>query len=141
MLSQLRFGATFGPSSWFTISAIGQDARVSFYGVPASNTLSDTMDLREAYIELFGKRKTGFGMIAGRQAFNLGESRLIGSPQWGNAARTFDTGRIYYSTEKIRLEVLVLSPVKLRTRSCARLRPIARANQPAWQVAGFRPTI
>jgi len=113
MLSRLRFGATFSPSSWFTISAMGQDARVSFYGVPAPNTLRDTMDLREAYIELFGKRKTGFGAVAGRQAFNLGESRLIGSPQWGNVSRTFDTGRVYYRTEKAHLELLVLSPVKV----------------------------
>jgi hypothetical protein len=113
MLSRLRVGANFSPFSWLTISAMGQDARAPFYGVPAPNTLRDTMDLQEAYIELFGKRKTGFGAVAGRQMLNFGESRLIGSPQWSNVSRTFDTGRLYYRTEKARFEVLMVSPVKV----------------------------
>src|ERR1019366_1889674 len=32
MLSRLRIGADFSPVSWFTISAMGQDARVPWYG-------------------------------------------------------------------------------------------------------------
>src|SRR5580698_9544089 len=32
MLSRLRIGANFTPVSWFTISAMGQDARAPFYG-------------------------------------------------------------------------------------------------------------
>ena len=113
MLSRLRIGAVFSPVSWFTISAMGQDARVPFYGLKAPNSLRDTMDLQEAYIELFGKRKTGFGMTAGRQMLTYGESRLIASPQWANVSRTFDTGRIYYRTARTRLEVLMVSPVKV----------------------------
>ena len=113
MLSRLRIGADFSPASWFTISAMGQDARAPFYGTPATNSIRDTMDLQEAYIELFGKRKTGFGSIFGRQMLNFGESRLIGSPQWSNVSRTFDTGRMYYRTDKARLEFLMVSPVKV----------------------------
>ena len=113
MLSRLRIGADFTPVSWFTISAMGQDARVPFYGVPAPNTIRDTMDLQEAYIELFRRSKTGFGAQFGREMLNYGESRLIGSPQWSNISRTFDTGRMYYRTEKARLEILMVSPVKV----------------------------
>jgi hypothetical protein len=113
MLSRVRIGVDFSPVSWFTISAMGQDARAPFYGVPAPNTLRDTMDLQEGYIELFGKRKTGFGAILGRQMLTFGDSRLIGSPQWSNVSRTFDTGRMYYRTEKNRFEVLMVSPVKV----------------------------
>ena len=36
------------------MSAMGQDSRVPWYGVPAPNTLRDTMDLQEAYLEFFG---------------------------------------------------------------------------------------
>jgi hypothetical protein len=113
MLSRLRIGANFTPVSWFTISAMGQDARVPFYGPPAPNTMRDTMDLQEAYVELFRKRATGFGAIFGRQMLNFGESRLIGSPQWSNVSRTFDSGRLYYRTDNVRLEVLMVSPVKV----------------------------
>jgi hypothetical protein len=115
MLSRLRIGADFTPVSWFTISAMGQDARVPFYGVTAPNTLRDTMDLQEAYIELFRRSKTGFGAIFGRQMLNFGDSRLIGSPQWSNVSRTFDTARLYYHTRAARFEVLMVSPVKVLT--------------------------
>jgi len=51
-------------------SAMGQDVRVPFYGVPAPNTLRDTMDLEEDYVEFFGHRKTGFGATFGREMLN-----------------------------------------------------------------------
>jgi len=98
MLSRLRIGADFTPVSWFTISAMGQDTRAPFYGANAPNSIRDTMDLQEGYIELFRGRKTGFGAILGRQMLNLGDSRIIGSPQWSSVSRTFDTGRLYYRT-------------------------------------------
>ena len=113
MLSRLRIGADFTPVSWFTISAMGQDARVPFYGSIAPNTMRDTMDLQEGYVELFRNRKTGFGGVFGREMLNFGESRLIGSPQWSNVSRTFDTGRVYYRADKMRLEALMVSPVKI----------------------------
>ena len=113
MLSRLRIGADFTPVSWFTISAMGQDARVPFYGTGAPNTMRDTMDLQEGYIQLFARRKKGFGALFGRQMQAYGDSRLIGSPQWTNPVRTFDTGKLYYNTDNIHFEVLMVSPVKV----------------------------
>ena len=46
---------------------------------------------------------------------DYGETRVIGSPQWGNLSRTYDTGRVYYQTGKVRLEALMISQVKIRT--------------------------
>jgi hypothetical protein len=113
MLSRLRIGADFTPVSWLTISAMGQDARAPFYGAGAPNTIRDPMDLEESYIQLRARQKTGFGGIFGRQMLNFGEARLIGSPQWSNLSRSFDTGRVYYRTEKVRVELLMVSPVKI----------------------------
>jgi hypothetical protein len=113
MLSRLRIGADFSPASWITISAMGQDARAPFYGAGATNAIRDTMDLQQGYVRFLGKRKTGLGGEFGREMLNFGDSRLIGSPQWSNVSRTFDTGRFYYHTEKIRLEALMVSPVKV----------------------------
>src|SRR5579863_2878301 len=78
MLSRLRIGAHFDPVPCFEISAMGQDARAPFYGANAPNTLRDTMDLQEAYVEFFGHYKTGPGATFGREMLNYGESRLIG---------------------------------------------------------------
>jgi hypothetical protein len=42
---------------------------------------------------------------------NYGELRVIGIPQWGNASRTYDHGRIQFSTRKMTLDALMVSPV------------------------------
>ncbi len=113
MLSRLRIGARFEATSWLSFSAMGQDTRVPFYGRVAPTSMRDTMDLHEAYVELFGRHKSGFGATFGRQMLNYGEQRLIGTPQWGNGSRTFDSARVYFRASNIRLEALVVSPVKV----------------------------
>lgn len=113
MLSRIRPGARFRPLSWLTVYAMGQDSRVPFYGVPAPNTMRDTMDLQEGYIQLFAQRQTGFGAVFGREMLDYGESRLIGSPQWSNVSKTYDSARTYYRTAKDHFEVLMVSPVKV----------------------------
>jgi len=113
MLSRLRIGARFDPTDWLTFSAMGQDARVPWYGAKAPNTMRDTMDLEEAYMELFGREKTGFGASFGRELLSYGEGRVIASTSWGNCARTFDSARMYYRTPKARYEVLMVSPVRV----------------------------
>jgi hypothetical protein len=113
MLSRLRIGARFDPTDWLTFSAMGQDARAPFYGARAPNTMRETMDLEEAYVEFFSRQKTGFGASFGRQMLNYGETRVIGTTQWGNCGRTFDQARMYYRTSKSRFEVLMISPVKV----------------------------
>ena len=113
MLSRLRIGMGVDPTSWLTVYAMGQDTRAPFYGVPAPNTLRDTMDLQEAYIKLFDHKDTGFGAAFGRSMLDYGDSRVIGTPQWTNVARTYDQGRLYYRTRKARVELLMVSPVKV----------------------------
>ncbi len=113
MLSRLRIGARFEPTDWLSVYAMGRDARVPFYGPKAPNTMRDSMDLEEAYVEFLGRQKTGFGASFGRQTLNYGETRIIGSPQWSNVGRTYDSGRMYYRTSKSRFEILMISPVKI----------------------------
>jgi len=117
MLSRLRIGVQLEPLSWLTISAMGQDARVPFYGLPAPNTMRDTLDLQEGYVAIRDRAKTGFGASFGRAMLNYGETRVIGSPQWSNVSRTFDHARLYYRTPKTRYEILLVSPVKVLTDS------------------------
>src|SRR5260370_13717986 len=44
---------------------------------------------------------------------NYGETRVIGVGQGSNVDRTYDNARLYYRTAKARLEVLMISPVKI----------------------------
>ena len=115
-LLRTRIGAQFDAAEWFRISATGQDARAPEYGGVAPTTARDSMDLHEAYLEFFARRKTGFGAVFGRQVIALGEGRgrLIGDSQWTNTSRSYDTARLYYRLPSARLEVLMVSVVKIK---------------------------
>jgi hypothetical protein len=91
-----------------------QDCRAPWYGENAPNTVRDQADLHEAYFELFPLRKTGFGASAGRRMLNYGEGRLIGTPQWGNLARTYDFAHAGWRHRRAQIEFLFVSPVKIR---------------------------
>ncbi len=117
-----RVGLTWKPKAWLRVSAMGQDARAPLLGKPAPDSMRDPFDLQESWVELFGKRKTGLVVTAGRQMLNYGDTRLIGSPQWGYTARTWDMARMEWRFRKGRVEALLLSPV--RTRGAEFNRPV-----------------
>ncbi|HEY2013366.1 MAG TPA: alginate export family protein [Bryobacteraceae bacterium] len=114
-LYRTRLGLTYTPVKWLRFSGMVQDSRAPWYGTGAPNTMRDQADLHEGYMELFPAYKRGFGMTAGRMMLNYGEGRLIGTPQWGNLSRTYDHARAYWRSRKAQFEVLLVSPVKVRT--------------------------
>ena len=116
-LLRTRLGMTYTPVKWLKLSGMLQDSRTPFYGPNSPNTVRDQADLHEAYLELFPEAKSGFTFRAGRKMLDYGDSRLIGSPQWGNLARTYDHARAAYRSGAAQLEVLFASPVKIRLDS------------------------
>lgn len=112
-LVRTRLGMTYRPVSWLKFSAMAQDSRAPWYGAGAPNTVRDQADLHEAYIEA-NPGALGFGVTVGRMMLNYGEGRVIGTPQWSNLSRTYDQARVYYRMKRARLEMLYLSPVKIR---------------------------
>jgi hypothetical protein len=112
-LIRTRIGASLLLTDWLKVSAMGQDSRAPEYGVPAPNTARDTMDLHEAYIELFPASKAFFGATFGRQMVSYGEGRIIGVPQWSNVSRTYDTARVHFLLPAARIEFLIVSQVKI----------------------------
>jgi hypothetical protein len=113
-LYRTRIGLAYVPVSWLKFSGMMQDSRAPWYGDNAPSTVRDPADLQEGYVELFPAAKTGFGMTAGRMMITYGEGRLIGVPQWNNLARTYDHARFYWRTRKARIELLMVSPAKVR---------------------------
>jgi len=112
-LQRTRFGMSYKPFEWLKVSGMVQDARSPGYE-NAPSTVRDPADLHEAYVELFPDQKTGFGLSAGRRMVAYGDGRLIGVPQWGNMSRTYDHARAYYRFSRARIEMLMVSPVKIR---------------------------
>ena len=113
-LFRTRLGLSYAPVKWLKFSGMAQDSRAPWYGPGAPNTMRDEVDLHESYIELFPAEKKGFGMTVGRMMLNYGEGRLIGTPQWGNLARTYDHARMYWRSPRVQVELLMVSPVKVR---------------------------
>jgi Alginate export len=108
-----RFGLRYKPASWFRITAVGMDVRAPWYGTPTPTSARDPLDLHELQIEIQPDSKLGFGANVGRQAVNLGDTRLIGSPQWAYIPRMYDGARAYWRGSRFRIEGLFLSPVKI----------------------------
>jgi hypothetical protein len=104
-----RVGLVVKPKKWIKVVAVTQDTRAPFYGMPAPGNVRDPLDLQQAYVEIFSERQRGFGLTAGRLMINLGDTRLIGSPQWAYVARTWDTARAYHVSAHARLELLFLA--------------------------------
>jgi hypothetical protein len=114
-LVRTRLGLTYTPRKWLKLFGMAQDVRAPWYGSKAPENLRDQADLHDAYVELFPGYQRGFGMIAGRKSLvNYGDGRLIGISQWSNTARTYDYGSVQYRLPGAQLEMLFISPVKVR---------------------------
>jgi hypothetical protein len=112
-LLRTRVSLTF-ENSWLKLSGMMQDSRAPWYGRNGPNTVRDPADLHEAYVELFGARKTGWSLGGGRKMLNYGEGRLIGTPQWSNTSRTYDFAHVAWTSKRVRIEALAVSPIVFR---------------------------
>ena len=84
-LNRFRLNLAIKPASWLTFFAQGQDARV--WGKnqnPPVPPFQNTLDLRQAYMEIGGTEKKTFGFRFGRQELVFGDQRLIGHLNWTN---------------------------------------------------------
>ncbi len=113
MLSRLRVGMQYRPTRWLTLSALGQDVRAPFYGKPAPSTVRDSMDLQEAWLG-FSPEGSKFDFSFGRRMLRYGENRVLSSGQWTNTSRTYDHGRLEYTSRKMVLSALFFSPVRVQ---------------------------
>lgn len=69
---------------------------------------ADAVDVHQAYLEVGDLPGVGGVIRAGRQEVAVGESRLIGAPDWGQAGQTFDGVRWFRPIGERRLELTYL---------------------------------
>ncbi|HYI96594.1 MAG TPA: alginate export family protein [Bryobacteraceae bacterium] len=111
LLQRVRIGVELRPTQWLTGFVQAQDARVSFEDrVPAAPPLQDSLDLRQAYVQLGGESHL-LSLRVGRQDLAFGEERLVGASNWGNVARSFDAIRLGMHHGKYRFDAFASSVV------------------------------
>lgn len=74
----------------------GLDIRDIPYETKATLGQTDRFDLHQAYVALYNVMGSSFDVKLGRQELNYGEKRLIASPTWLNAVRSWDGGVVHY---------------------------------------------
>jgi len=76
-----------------------QDVRIWGEEASARDRSADALDFHQAYLEVDELPGIGGRIRAGRQEVDIGESRLMGAPNWGQAGQTFDGARWFRPRE------------------------------------------
>jgi len=79
-----------------TVFIEGLDARDYGYQVKATSGQTDRFDLHQAFVTMYNILGSDVDVKLGRQELNYGEKRLIASPTWLNAVRSWDGAVIHY---------------------------------------------
>jgi hypothetical protein len=74
----------------------------------ARDRSADALDFHQAYLEVDELPGIGGRIRAGRQEVDIGESRLMGAPNWGQAGQTFDGARWFRPRGRGSVEVIYL---------------------------------
>jgi hypothetical protein len=99
LLLRTRFHTGVSPTDWLTIFAEGQNSS-STGDRRNPNTQSDgPFDLHQAFLKVGGSSNLPISLKIGRQEFNYGDERLIGSYDWDNVGRVFDAAKLRYQKD------------------------------------------
>ena len=81
-----------------------QDSRVlgALPGASAGIANNDNIDVHQAYLSIDNLFGEGWGLMAGRFVFNLGNQRLFGEVGWSNIGRSMEGAALWYDNENLR---------------------------------------
>lgn len=116
VLTRIRLGALITVRPWLRFFGEWQDARGLGYNPPAPGSITNRLDLRQAYVEAGTWENSGWGLRLGRQALKFGKGRLVWDPDWSNSGRTFDALLVSASGHKLRMSAFAASVVTPRDR-------------------------
>jgi len=104
-LHRLRLSASVEPERRLRLYLQVQDSQApALSRRPAPAGVLNTLDLRQAYLELGAQDAAGFRLRLGRQELAFGEERLVGAAGWGNVGRSFDAVRLGWRRTGMRLD-------------------------------------
>jgi hypothetical protein len=125
LVSQVRLGVLYQPSSWLRFFAEAQDTRVLFYQTKPSNAFSDPFDLHQAWVSAGKTEGPGFFFKLGRQDLVIGSGHLLASTDawWVYTARNFDVADGSYTSKYFKSELLAGSAVLIDPSSFDQHKP------------------
>jgi len=141
-LNRIRLDATLVATPWLRTFVQVQDSQtLGFNTATQPLTMTNTFDLRQAYVDVQPRTTSGVAFRIGRQELGYGEQRLIGSADWNNTARTFDAVRATIYGPRGKVDAFAASVVRVeqggfdRRRTDERLYGTA-ANVPIGRLKG-----
>jgi hypothetical protein len=106
VLSRVRLGLAFQPTSYLRFFGETQDARALFYKTIPSSSVDDPIDFRQGYVEVGAIEGNGERLRVGRQDLAIGSNRLLTSGDWSNVTKTFDIFRGSVTSNVVHLDVM-----------------------------------
>ncbi len=111
-LTRLLVHLEIQPSPWLRLFVQGQDSRSPGLK-PSGPFFRDPLDFRQAYVHLGASGQTGTSLRVGRQELKYGAQRLIGTLNWGNTSRQFDSAKFTLGNEDLSLDIFAASVVRV----------------------------
>jgi len=113
MISQIRLGLAYNPSSWLHFFAQAQDTRVMFYQTTPSNAFSNPFDLHQAWASFGQPEGPGVFVQVGRQDMVVGSGHLLAATDdwWVLTARNFDVANGTYTTKYFKAQLVAGSVI------------------------------
>ena len=125
VVSQVKLGLLYKPSSWLHFFVQAQDVRVLFYQTTPSNAFSDPFDLHQAWMTMGQPEGPGFFLQIGRQDMVIGSGHLLASTDdwWVYTARNFDVANGSYTTKYFKAQLVAGSVILVDPASPNEHRP------------------
>ena len=112
VLNRLRVNLTLLPTSWWSLTFQGQDARIFFKDNPAgSAAFTNRTDLRLAFTDFGDAAKGRIALRVGRQELGYGEERVLGVGNWSATGRSFDAVKLILRQGPLQLDLFAASVV------------------------------
>jgi hypothetical protein len=112
LLNRFRLTAAARMSAWARATVQLQDSHVAGYdGSPVPRSIGNPIDLRLANVELGRGGPSGVSAVVGRQELNMGDRRLVASPDWTNVGRTYDGLHAAAWVPGFRIDAFGVAPV------------------------------
>ena len=117
LINRFRVNLTLLPTSWWSFTFQGQDARIFFKGNSAGAApFINRTDLRLAFTDFGNPDKGRIALRIGRQELAYGEDRVLGAANWGNVARSFDAVKLILRQGPLQLDLFSASVVNIQQR-------------------------
>jgi hypothetical protein len=115
-LQRARLGLKLSPTPWLRIYGQLQDSREINSDRPdipgqLGAEGDDSVDLRQAWIELGNPKEFPLTLKLGRQILSYGDERLVGAFDWNNIGRTFDAVKLRWEQKEGWIELFTSSVV------------------------------